>query len=846
MPKLWISDVFKDFLFSKGYLVNDTGENRKDCVRALFALGSEFGIKIVSNPQLASWDMVDLASRLIGKNVPLPFYQGFPNSVLALREDQLFLDQLIHYAITYGLGDFSQPGRSLFEEHFERLAFTEQTEPKPFSIVDAEDAKTLMKAYVRGMLASTRPLKEDQEKAVLEYAALWPDDLTECNCKDTAILLLYKLRQSAFARFLQLPDVIRLADEINLTEGLLPKKKSSADAEYQARMERYRVQAEEAERLKAQWDRNMSNYYDQRNCYIAQHAKYREEMQQFEADMKQFEAALLAYKAEQKQYEDALREHMRRTSSASVLNRLQRVFGAQDDPPPVRPVMPQAPLMPQAPAEPIPPAPLSLPPNPLPRMPGSVKKCIRTLNLKNRDRKLIAQVIDFFFAQEGEPNIRDCYEKRRMWSGLLHHIHYAPENPRAAAFADAMRGKGPSLSVYSAFEAAMDQGKIREAAALLAREKGAGAVARNLNYLLSRCGNGQDVLAVLDCLGSPNLILLIQLLFQYRNYHPEERTFRFVRHHKLTVHEETEEENARRRSVLGEDIRAAAVERLSALLRQNLASRQIGKVYVEEGMEKIAVSMQAATGASGFGVLPRGSRVPVGEGNKVRCFTYWEKVNDIDLACFGLKEEGREQIEFSWRTMANKQSGAIVFSGDQTSGFNGGSEFFDLRFSAFQAQYPDIRYVVFTDNIFTLNYCFDKVLCTAGFMIREEEDSGEVFEPKTVKTSFRITGDSAFACLFALDLKKREMIWLNQTVDSHEPVAGEKDIAMVRDYLSVTDFFNLSVFFRGMASEIVKTPEEADVIVADHYESPLREGQTLIRSCDDEKVLAYLNAPPKA
>ena len=63
---------------------------------------------------------------------------------------------------------------------------------------------------------------------------------------------------------------------------------------------------------------------------------------------------------------------------------------------------------------------------------------------------------------------------------------------------------------------------------------------------------------------------------------------------------------------------------------------------------------------------------------------------------------------------------------------------------------------------------------------------------------------------------------------------------MVRDYLDVVSFMNLASLFRGMADGVTDTPEEADVIVADHYEGPLREGQVLIRSRDTEKVLPYL------
>ena len=497
------------------------------------------------------------------------------------------------------------------------------------------------------------------------------------------------------------------------------------------------------------------------------------------------------------------------------------------------------PVPPEPVAEPIPPDGLFTPS----RKQANREKDARQMNLRNRDRKLIAAVIDSFFEKE-RPNTRDCYEKRQLWAGLLHHIHYQPKNEAAAEFVRAMRGEGENKSVNSAFEAAMAAGDVKKAVHVLATGKGSGTVGRSLNYLLSRAKDESDVDAVVSHLDNLNLILLIQMIRQYKHYHADRRTFKFVRHHLMTTHKETDEEMDARRSIIPESVRSMLETYLIALLKKKLAEKAIGRVYVEDGMEKISVPLQEATGASGLGVLPRGSRLRIGEGNKLRCFTYWEKVDDIDLACFGLGETGLDQREFSWRSMWEEQDDCIIFSGDETSGYYGGSEYFDIVIPEFREKYPDVRYLVFTDNVYT-GIDFNRVECTAGYMIREEEDSGEIFEPKTVKSSFRITGESTFAVLFALDLKEREIIWLNIIMDSEDAIAGENEMAMVRDYLDATDTISVGTMFRGMATEIVEKPEDADVIVADHFDGELRQGQKLIRSCDYELIFEYLNVPKK-
>jgi ABC-2 type transport system ATP-binding protein len=131
---------------------------------------------------------------------------------------------------------------------------------------------------------------------------------------------------------------------------------------------------------------------------------------------------------------------------------------------------------------------------------------------------------------------------------------------------------------------------------------------------------------------------------------------------------------------------------------------------------------------SGVGVLPRGSRSPIDLGSTVRGFTYWEKVNDIDLSVFGLSPDG-SQIEFSWRTMQLVQERGetlpIVYSGDETSGYNGGSEYFDVDIAAFRRTWPDVRYLVFCDNIYSVCH-FNRCFCRAGYMLRKHPDSGEV------------------------------------------------------------------------------------------------------------------------
>ncbi len=673
---------FRKFLFSKGTLVSSA--TSPDAFAARFALANMFNISITRGQQYAHEDMISFVADMLGECVPQPFYRNFPKSVRELAPNQLLFDQLCHYSITYGLGNFAEAGYSLFEEEFERLAFKENVEIKKFIILTESEAHERLAEYVEDMLKGTRPLSDVQYELVKTYIDKCSYEIKNCACKDTAIRLLLDTENAKYARFLALSDVIKLVDTMNY-EG-----------------------------------------YNNTN--------------------------------------------------------------------------------------------------------------IKKLNLRNQDRRFIARVINAIF-DGGRINVRECFEKKAVWCGLLHHIHYHPRIPEAERFVALMRGN-ENWSVYSGFERAMTARDIRAAVTCLLEGKGSGALFRHLNYILSRCTDEEDVAFVMESLHTKNAVVLIQLIMQYANYVADaDRKFKFTRYNKLKIHTETDEEQSKRKSALPSE----RVDELSAVmfanLRKLLAGR-LGKVYVASDMYNIALPIQENTSNGGYGVLPKGSRLHIEEGKKIRAFTYWEKVNDIDLSAIGITEDGR-QVEFSWRSMFKLQSNEIAFSGDETAGYGGGSEYFDVDVALFKKNHPEIKYMVFCNNVFSRAY-FSKCLCKAGYMLRDVQDSGEVFEPKTVKSSFVINCDSTFAYLFGIDLEKNDFVWLNMSFGNNATVAGSTSMKFLIDYFKITSVINMGMLFEMLATEIVESPANADVVVSDE-ELDGCENAEVIRSCDFEKVMALLS-----
>lgn len=347
-----MKDQLKNLLFAHHILVSDgnTPQSYEDVLGILVTLGQKWGIRVTEGWSKAVPSMMYVAERCLGDYVPAPFYTGFPKTVRNLTPDQLLYDQLLHYVTTYGLGHFEEPGHSVFEEEFERVAFAEKTELKDFRILAEEDAEKELFVIFKNMLSGTRPLSNENLSLVCcgweEYKNLiLPQKIP---CKLTCLQLFYFTNgYSAFVHGLKMADVIKYLSWIQ--------------------------------------------YY---------------------------------------------------------------VYGSED---------------------------------------------VTKLNLRNKDRKLITHLIDILLSNATEKDFRECWEKKRIWCGLLHHIHYHPTNPDGEYFVDQIRN-GKPRSLWSTVGRLMSEGHPAFAAKLILRVKGPAALARNLDYILSRCTNEKQIQEVLSCL----------------------------------------------------------------------------------------------------------------------------------------------------------------------------------------------------------------------------------------------------------------------------------------------------------------------------------------------------------
>lgn len=670
-------DILKKYLFDKCILVNDTNDN-KDYKAVLLALANKLGIQIVEGEKKLNIDIFKYASKMMGENIPLPFYEGFPESVLKLTVDELQLDQLIHYIITYGQGDFSTPGHSLLEENIKRNAFSEFYQIKKFRVLSLDEAIEYLYSVMDDMASNSRPLTQAQYDVFLlmyeEYGYL-PKNFKS---KDILARLYLDTNKDIFIAYFELNDVLRILGYIQ------------------------------------------NDYYR--------------------------------------------------------------------------------------------------------------KSELLPLNLKNCHRKIITNLIDKI--TERNSNIDYCYEKKKYWNILLHHIHYKPKNECGKELLKAMRGN-ENKSVYSIMENRINNGDVLGALDIVIKEKGNGEALRHLDYFFSRAEKN-EIKEILNRINMKNPIILLQLYYHYNSYERKYRVFTYTRYNLLYSYKEHKDEYNKRKSFIKSPIRKILLKYIYDELKLILKDR-VGKVYIDPEMKNIAFPIKEDISNIGYGVLPKGSRIKLNDNNVIRAFTYWELVNDIDLSVLGITNDGKIK-EFSWRTMAFNQQKGIVFSGDQTSGYNGGSEYFDIDIKEFKKDNPNVLKLIFIDNVYSA-ITFKDIVCRAGYMERESISSGEIYEPKTIKTAFTINGDSFVVYLFAIDLVNNEFVWLNTNKNSFNIIAANEEFDFIEKIFKYRDIFSLYDFF-NLCGSVVDNIEEADLIVSDSYDN---NDKDIIHSYDIERILAILN-----
>ncbi|MGN7414660.1 TerD family protein [Paenibacillus sp. SAF-068] len=441
---------------------------------------------------------------------------------------------------------------------------------------------------------------------------------------------------------------------------------------------------------------------------------------------------------------------------------------------------------------------------------------------KRRERRLLLGLLE----QCGSIT-EDMLRYKDRWIRLgeiLHPSEYKLRYPRCEEAFDILRNNKPYSTFNGSVELAFQYRNVWSLIDLLSQRPG--EFARKLDHMLRMTEDETYVLLAFGEVAaqvSTPVLLQVRQHFAKRNEGTDLRVF----FPKGNV--------AKAFGIPNElpEIDEATCQNVVQLCEQALITRfadfpALGKTYIDERLQHYLVPFSQRSASKALRTIVRGSRIPMGEGNTIRFFSWWKEGEvdgtptgrvDIDLSAV-MYDENWNYVEHISYTNLRSVKYKAAHSGDIVTAPYGASEFIDLHIPSI-VDYGG-RYVVTTLHSFTSHPYCNLPECFAGWMMRKKPGSGEIYEPSTVENKMDITADTQIAIPVILDLVERTIIWtdlaLTRYPDYHNNVEGnQKGIVLMGKAMTTLrkphlyDLFMLHAKARG---ELVDTKDQADTIYA--------------------------------
>lgn len=248
---------------------------------------------------------------------------------------------------------------------------------------------------------------------------------------------------------------------------------------------------------------------------------------------------------------------------------------------------------------------------------------------------------------------------------------------------------------------------------------------------------------------------------------------------------------------------------------------KLGNVFIDPALKKCPVPMQQRAASTGLFTVARGTRLPLGDKNTLRLFIYWVGT-DIDLSA-ALYDSSFNYMEHISYTNLRSNRYDACHSGDITRAPNGAAEFIDITTN--EALKYGARYIVMNVYVYSGPTFIEHKKCYAGWMTKDQPNSGEIFDPKLVEQKIDLTSESKSAIPIVFDLETREAIWCDLSYprggfdNRYIPNNIENNRATIKEILqiitgtknkpSLYNLFSLHTFARGKK---VDREEDADII----------------------------------
>ena len=455
------------------------------------------------------------------------------------------------------------------------------------------------------------------------------------------------------------------------------------------------------------------------------------------------------------------------------------------------------------------------------------------------ERKALLNLIDHC------PNIaEDMKLNRKAWvrmGEILHPGEFQQKYSKAFKAFQAMRENNLAKDVRtfnSRAENAITSGDI-EKLKIFANEK-PGVIARNLDRILRDAKDPNEILPIWQEIApkvAPALLWQVHSHFKRRCDEYDQEALRIFVTKGLKSNTKVVEDDTKKLSLGYYDAVVKITE--DAIKEVYKDKPQMGKVYIDPEVALCRVPNGTRDAQKGSAPLAKGSRVPFSkDANIMRAFVWWTNIGsdngtwgrdrvDIDLSAGMLDKDLKLVKRCSFYDLADE---GYTHSGDITNGGDadgkGVAEFIDIDMDKIKKAY-NARYFVFTVNSYTNQPYCDMPHAHFGFMERENQMEGEIYEPSTVQHLIKLNAPATAETICMFDMERKEMIWMDEvgmeaaygrglnvnTIDANwqgTQMGCYKALHMEKPFIS--DVIRLNVEARG--GEIVFNKEDADLVFA--------------------------------
>jgi hypothetical protein len=344
---------------------------------------------------------------------------------------------------------------------------------------------------------------------------------------------------------------------------------------------------------------------------------------------------------------------------------------------------------------------------------------------------------------------------------ILHPSEYKARYPKVHEAFDVVRNRLPFATYDAKVEAGLRGADIPGVVDLLRQRPG--VFARRLDHLLRLGGGSAAVEAFLGGAERVATPVLLQVFHHFKGRSEEHdlRTF-FPKGDvaKVQVLEGS-------LPPLPGDLTAAVADGVrSALVRRFRALPPLGKVWVDDALDRYPVPFAQRSASKSLRTVARGSRIDLPKGETIRFFLWWkngEHRTDIDLSAVFFAGDWTRRGHIAYFQLREDTFGCC-HSGDIVDAPEGACEFIDMDTRAMLAD--GCRYAVMCLNSFTRQPYCDLPECFAGWMAREHPQSGEAFEARTVQDKIDLASDTTVSIPVVLDLEGRRVIWADVALKS--------------------------------------------------------------------------------